>query len=77
MDDVAAREIPVYFEVEEEIISAAAKVTKTTFLVALPALHLVSCLVFVLVEVCIAHSIVVSDVFSVMLSVDRYHHRKS
>lgn len=28
MDDVAAREIPVYFEVEEEIISAGAKVIK-------------------------------------------------
>lgn len=27
MDDVAAREVPVYFEVEEEIISAPSKVT--------------------------------------------------
>lgn len=26
MDDVAAREVPVYFEVEEEIISAPSKV---------------------------------------------------
>ena len=26
MDDVAAREVPVYFEVEEEIISAPTKV---------------------------------------------------
>lgn len=27
MDDVASREVPVYFEVEEEIISAPSKVT--------------------------------------------------
>lgn len=27
MDDVAAREVPVYFEVEEEIISAPSKVS--------------------------------------------------
>lgn len=27
MDDVAAREVPLYFEVEEEIISAPSKVT--------------------------------------------------
>lgn len=29
MDDVAAREVPVFFEVEEEIISAPSKVTRT------------------------------------------------
>lgn len=30
MDDVAAREVPLYFEVEEEIISAPSKVTTDT-----------------------------------------------
>lgn len=66
MDDVAAREIPVYFEVEEEIISAGAKVTKNDVLgcTARSPSCLVPAFVSLLQEVCIAHSIVTSLVFS-------------
>lgn len=39
MDDVAAREIPVYFEVEEEIISAAAGAKVTTQTSVLDSTH--------------------------------------
>lgn len=76
MDDVAAREIPVYFEVEEEIISAGAKVTRNDVLgcTARSPSCLVPAFVSLLSEVCIAHPIVTSGVFSrYWFAVEGYH----
>ena len=66
MDDVAAREIPVYFEVEEEIISAGAKVRKHDVFgcTARASSCIKPAFVCLLVEVCIAHSIVTSNIFN-------------
>lgn len=41
MDDVAAREVPVYFEVEEEIISAPSKVVHRMRIASTPYVPLV------------------------------------